>query len=93
MEAIPIPSPPTNLKIISSVCEPHSAQPKAEAQNNKPDTISDAFRPKRSDISPAIITPMIQPTRAELTNQPSIRVDKANCCLTKLMVPEITAVS
>jgi len=93
MDATPTPSPPINRYIISSVCEADKAQPMADNENRKPDSINEVFLPNRSESSPAKATPIIQPTNAELTNQPSITLSRANLDFTKPMVPDITAVS
>ncbi len=93
MEATPTPIPPINRYIMSSVCEPHKAQPIADKENRKPEIINEVFLPNRSESSPAIATPIIQPTNAELTNQPSITLSSSNFDFTKPMVPDITAVS
>jgi hypothetical protein len=78
---------------MSSVWVELRAQPIADNEKRNPDMINEVFLPNLSEISPAIPTPIIQPTKAELTNQPSMTLSSSNLDFTKPIVPEITAVS
>lgn len=70
-----------------------NAQPIAETVNKAAATSSTFFLPYLSLIKPANETPTTQPTKAELTYQPSMAAFSPNCERTIERVPEITAVS
>jgi hypothetical protein len=93
MDATPIPNPPINLKTMRVVNDPDNIQPTADARNNMADRIRTIFRPYLSLSLPEKLTPMIQPSKAQLTNQPSLTGLRLKSVFTRLMVPEITAVS
>jgi hypothetical protein len=65
----------------------------AEIVNNKADIKRIFFLPNVSDKNPANATPIMQPNKADPTNQPSIATFIMNYVFTKPIVPEITAVS
>ena len=78
MDAIPTPIPPINLKVMSTVCVEANMHPIAEIINMTADPIRAFFLPSLSDNSPATATPIIQPSNAELTNQPSMATFRLN---------------
>ncbi len=73
IETIPAHNPPTIRQIINAVKLPEMVHPIAEIANSIAERNKAFFRPKKSAIIPAKETPMIQPSKAESTNQPSIK--------------------
>ena len=78
MDAMPIPIPPTRRATISPWAVCGNAAPIAEAKKSSAESKSIFFRPNRSLIVPAPMTPMIHPTSAELTTQPSMTASRVN---------------
>src|SRR5688572_8121853 len=68
-------------------------QPSADKKNNKAASNNGFFLPKRSLSSPEMATPMIHPTNAEDTNQPSWKAERENCFCNKGSMPDTTAIS
>ncbi|MCY1551979.1 hypothetical protein D9M68_883470 [compost metagenome] len=93
MDATPIPSPPMILKEMSVVVPDAAMQPIEETRKNRAARSITFLRPYRSLKVPAAATPMMQPNRAQLTNQPSMAVSNRNWFTTKESTPDITAVS
>ena len=93
MDTTPMPKPPIIRYTTSWEKFPHTAQPMAETENIRAAMNIVFLRPRKSLSMPATITPMIDPMRAQPTNQPSRPVDRPNWALTISVVPEITAVS
>ena len=88
-----MPNPPMILKTTSWLKSPQTAQPMAETLNIRAEMSIVFFLPRWSLIIPAVITPRIEPIRAQPTYQPSAIVFSWNWFLTISVVPEITAVS
>ena len=76
MEATPIPRPPIKRYKTKSLKPIANVQPTADTPKNKADKISTFLRPYLSLKTPAIATPLIQPTKAELTYQPVLIASK-----------------
>lgn len=93
IDATPMPNPPTKRNITNVVNEPESMQPTADIRNKTADSINTTLRPYLSLSLPEKLTPIMQPRRAQLTNQPSLTALRLKSCVTKLTVPEMTAVS
>ncbi len=93
MLTTPIPMPPMILYMTRSLNPVHRQQPIAETLNSTADIKSVFFLPKKSLITPANATPIIEPTRAQPTYQPLLISLRPNCEHTSAVVPEMTAVS
>src|SRR5574344_1658984 len=93
MDTMPIPKPPIILYITKSVNPTHSAQPIAEMLNRTEAMNIVFFLPRLSLSTPAIITPSMEPMRAQPTYQPCCITVRPNWVVTEVVVPEITAVS
>src|SRR5258708_8425257 len=76
IEATQMPSPRMGGKPMRTVALPASIQPMAERKNNPAESSMIFLRPYTSLSFPESATPIMQPSRAELTNQPSIRALK-----------------
>ena len=85
--------PPIILAATSNVNDDAKPQPNPDNKNITAAMMIDFFLPILSLIIPVVNTPMMLPNNPLLTNQPSETVVKENCVFTKLMAPEITAVS
>src|ERR1022692_4313973 len=72
MDASPTPNPPTSLDQISTSISHARAHPILQITKRKPDASRTFFRPNRSLSVPASPAPIAQPSRAELTSQPSM---------------------
>ena len=90
IEAMPTPTPPSQRKKISDDVDQARPQPSEQAIRKIEATSSVRFRPNRSLDTPAAMLPTMQPTMAELTNQPSINDDIWNCATIRSLVPEMT---
>lgn len=88
-----MPNPPMILKTTSWLKSPQTAQPMAETLNIRAEMSIVFFLPRWSLIIPAVITPRIEPIRAQPTYHPSAIVVSRNWFFTISVVPEITAVS
>jgi hypothetical protein len=93
LDAMPIPIPPNTLDAITHDKDGIKAQPIADNRNNVADNNKGFLLPNRSLNSPEKATPIIQPTSAADTNQPSCTGLRLNCFSTKGNTPEITAIS
>lgn len=93
MDTMPMPAPPIILYTINPLKVPASAQPMAETENSTAERIITFFLPYLSAKLPAMLTPIIEPNKAQPTYQPWAIEPRENCSVTSLIVPEITAVS
>src|SRR3954470_2318446 len=88
-----MPIPPITRATIIPGKEGSIEQPSADNKNNSAASINGFFLPRRSLSSPEMATPMIHPTNAEETNQPSSPAEKENCVFNKGSTPDTTAIS
>ena len=93
IEAAPTPIPPIMRKIMSWLRVRGIAVPMAETKNRIAERISTLRRPKRSLITPAPATPMMQPTRAQAAVQPFVTRLRSKWVSRNSIAPLITAVS
>jgi hypothetical protein len=92
-EAMPTPMPPASLEMINKLNEVENAHPIPEYRNRKPASRIVFFRHARSLRKPVTSTPMMHPSKPQLTSHPSMEAVRENCDLMRLTAPEITAVS
>jgi hypothetical protein len=90
MDAMPTPTPPIHRKKINEAVDHASPHPTEHAKRKAEATKRTFFRPKLSLAVTAAKHPSMAPTIAELTNQPSIRVESLKCATIKSLAPEIT---